>query len=51
MGCTAVTAAIRRHFPFAIGQHAVQFYEREERLADTLAAFLLKPCSVEISPC
>jgi CheY-like chemotaxis protein len=29
----------RQHFPFVIGQHAVQFYEREERLADTIAAF------------
>lgn len=31
--------SIGQHFPFVVGQHAVQFYEREERLADTIAAF------------
>jgi CheY-like chemotaxis protein len=37
--------SIPRHFPFAVGQHAVQFYERQERLADTIAAFFSEALS------
>jgi hypothetical protein len=41
--------ATRGHSSFVIGQHAVQCYEREERLADSLAAFVTEASVVAVS--